>query len=136
MKNNPDEIWVSCAIIEHEGKVLAARRNRNTHNAGKWEFPGGKIEHGETASQCLIREIEEELSVPVKIIKALPQVLHTYPDKTIRLFPFVCNYPGTTIMAKEHQQTLWFHPEELKQLDWSAADIEVWKYYLASYLGR
>ena len=132
--SNLTAIHVCCAIIEHNGKILAAQRGKHTSNAGKWEFPGGKTEAGETPRECIHREILEELSVSVSIVASLPLVTHEYPDKTICLHPFVCHYKGEEITAGEHQNIVWLKPEELSQLNWSEADIKVWKYYLQEYL--
>lgn len=123
-------IAVSCALIIHNGKVLAAQRNKRGSNAGKWEFPGGKIEKGESAEQCLAREIEEELSITVTILKRLPPLTHRYEDKTITLYPFICRYPGNAITPNEHEALRWLSPQEDISLDWSAADAKVWKMFL------
>ncbi len=132
--SKPHAIHVSCAIIEYNGKILAAQRGQHTSNAGKWEFPGGKIEEGETPPICIHREIEEELAITITMIASLPAITHSYPDKTICLHPFVCHYNGEEITAGEHQNIAWLRPEELSQLNWSEADIKVWKYYLQEYL--
>ncbi len=132
--NKLASIPVSCAIIEHDGKILAAQRNQHTSNAGRWEFPGGKMEDGETLRDCLYREIKEELAITITIIASLPVVTHTYPDKIIFLHPFVCRYNGADVTAGEHQKIAWIKPEEIPQLNWSEADVKVWKYYLREYL--
>jgi len=123
-------IPVTCAIIEHEGKVLIAQRNSTTSNANHWEFPGGKQEAGESAEECLAREILEELSINIFITGKLDPVVHNYPDKTISLSPFICNYDGGPISPEEHKKVLWVKPDELPRFQWSAADIKVWKQYL------
>ena len=124
-------IDVTCAIIVNaEGLVLAARRGETMDLAGKWEFPGGKTEAGETEEQCLIREIKEELDLDISIIRQLPSCIHHYPAKSIRLMPFVCGYEGGSIQLKEHAETRWVRAVELLQLDWAEADIPVVKDYL------
>ncbi len=128
--NKTSAIHVSCAIIEYNGKILAAQRGQHTSNAGKWEFPGGKIEKGETPETCLRREIQEELAIGIAIKATLPVFTHQYPDRTICLHPFVCNYNGAAVNAGEHQNIAWLIPEEIPQLNWSEADIKVWEYYL------
>ncbi|TVQ17074.1 MAG: (deoxy)nucleoside triphosphate pyrophosphohydrolase [Bacteroidetes bacterium] len=132
--NNPSPIHVSCAIIECNGQVLAAQRGQHTSNAGKWEFPGGKIEKGETSETCLRREILEELAIGITITASLPAFTHHYPDRTICLHPFVCSYNGAPVIAGEHQKIVWLAPEEIPKLNWSEADIKVWEYYLQEYL--
>lgn len=134
--SNPHSIQVSCAIIECNGKILAAQRAPHTSNAGKWEFPGGKMEEGETPPECLHREIKEELDITITILASLPVVTHPYPDKTISLHPFVCSYNGEKVTAAEHQNIIWLKPDEIPQLSWSEADVKVWDYYLREYLAR
>jgi 8-oxo-dGTP diphosphatase len=133
--NSPANILsVSCAIIEHQGMVLVAQRGKKSTNAGKWEFPGGKIEPGENAAQCLHREIMEELSVPIVILEQLPSVIHHYPDKVITLHPFVCTYNGSPFVLAEHDGITWKLANELCIMDFSAADIKVCHYYVKKYL--
>lgn len=128
----PDKniIPVTCAIIEHNGKVLIAQRNSRTSNAHHWEFPGGKQEEGESAEECLLREIQEELSIDIFITGKLNPVIHHYPDKTIRLMPFICSFEGGPVYPKEHKNVLWVKPDEIPGYEWSAADIKVWMQYL------
>ena len=76
---NEEEIPVVCAIIEEKGMILAAQRGINQSNAGLWEFPGGKVHSGETAEQALKREIREELTVEINIVKQLEAVSYRYP---------------------------------------------------------
>jgi len=73
-------IDVTCAIIEKNGKVMAAQRGPRMRMPFKWEFPGGKIDPGETAQQCILREIAEEFGIQTEIRSALPPSTHTYPD--------------------------------------------------------
>jgi 8-oxo-dGTP diphosphatase len=131
----PDKIiHVSCAIIEKSGLVLAAQRDHEANNAGKWEFPGGKIEPEETAKDCIIREIREELSVEIIIYHELPSVRHQYPDMIIVLHPFVCMGNEQKIKLTGHNAIKWVSPGDLHLLDWSEADIKVWQYYKDQYL--
>lgn len=126
-----DPITVCCALIEHKGKILIAQRGREGSNAGKWEFPGGKQEAAETAEDCLKREIREELSVEISINNKLPEVIHQYPDKAIRLVPFICNFDGTHIICTEHEKVHWISRDEFENFTWSEADIKVWQHYLS-----
>lgn len=136
MSNNKPPIHVSCAIIEHLGRVLVAQRMPGGSHGGLWEFPGGKIEAGETPCQCLRREILEELSIPITIKDTLSPISHVYPDKTIVLHPFVCQYPGIPVSLNSHQQICWELPQRLYLLNWSQADVKVWQYYVKNYLPR
>lgn len=130
--NDPAPIEVCCAIILHQGKVLIAQRNARTSNAGKWEFPGGKVEKGESPGQCILREIQEELSVRVQIQERLKPVEHAYPEKTIKLIPFICTLTDIDVVATEHIQIKWIEPAELSHVNWSAADVKVWHQFMKS----
>lgn len=125
-------IDVTCAIIEKNGKVLATQRARGTHLAGHWEFPGGKIENGETADECIIREIAEELNIRVAVLRSLQPVEYQYPDKAIRLIPFVCTILSGQIRLTDHADFRWLSLSELTSLDWAAADVIVLGAYLKS----
>ncbi len=118
-------IHVTCAIIEHNGRVLAAQRSAQMHLPGKWEFPGGKVRIDETLEACLVREIQEELGLDISVLQALEPVEHRYADKHIVLHPFVCSLAGGTLRVAEHQQVQFLPPPELAHLDWAAADIPV-----------
>jgi 8-oxo-dGTP diphosphatase len=87
-------IHVACAIIEQGGLVLAARRGEAMSMPLSWEFPGGKIEAGETPRQCLRRELMEELGIAISVGAALEPVTHDYPSFTVTLYPFVCAMEG------------------------------------------
>lgn len=122
---------VACAIIEQDGLVLAAQRGATMSLPLLWEFPGGKLEAGETAEQALIREVHEELGISVTITKALSSSSHTYPDVTVTLHPFTCSWSGGTIALHEHNAMLWLKPEQMPALDWAAADRPVICEYLS-----
>ncbi len=128
--HDPEIIPVCCALIEHKGKVLIAQRNSRVSNANHWEFPGGKQEKSETAEECLIREIREELSITIVINGKLEPVIHHYPDKSIALIPFICNYSGGKVNPEEHKKILWVDPKEFPEFKWSGADIKIWEQYL------
>ena len=122
---------VTCAIIEdNERKVLAAQRSAKMDLPYKWEFPGGKLEKNESPEECLKREIEEELSIEVEIVRPLDLVEHSYPNKDILLIPYVCSVVKGAIGLKEHRAFKWLEPEELNDLDWAEADIPVLHNYL------
>jgi len=96
----------------------------------KWEFPGGKIEYGEDARKCIVREIREELNIKIRIIDALPPVDHDYGEFQIRLIPFVATFLSGEIELKEHVQYVWLPLDELSTPDWAAADIPVMQHFL------
>ena len=123
-------LHVACAIIEQEGTVLAAQRSAAMTLPLKWEFPGGKIESGESPEECLSRELHEELGISVFIGSALSPATHNYPDVTVTLYPFTCRLAGGLITMHEHRELRWTKPGRLPELDWAAADLPVIREYL------
>jgi 8-oxo-dGTP diphosphatase len=122
---------VTCAIIEHNDKVLVTQRSVKMHLPLKWEFPGGKIEKGETPESCLKREIFEELNINIQIKKQLRANIHQYSEtKTIKLIPFICILLSDEIKLLEHANFLWLNKLELLNLDWADADIPILNEYL------
>ncbi len=119
-------IDVACAvIIRNDKKILAARRPKGKYLAGKWEFPGGKIEAGETSDDAVIREIREELRTEIELIQALPIVAYSYPNFHIRLHPWLCRIVGTEPVATEHEAITWLSSKALHTLDWAEADLPI-----------
>ncbi len=133
-------IDVTCAVIRNdEGKVLAVRRGQGMDNAGKWEFPGGKVKPGESDEDCILREIHEELGIDIIIIGKLDNVEHNYSDKAIRLIPFICDTLASKPQLREHEEYRWIVPDKMVTLEMTAADVPVAKQYLmhskaASYI--
>lgn len=124
-------IDVSCGLILNKQEhVLAAQRSAFMRLPLKWEFPGGKIETGESAENCLIRELYEELRITVEIVQAMPFSLYDGGDQLIRLFPFQCRIVSGEVTLTEHAAFLWLPANELQRLDWAAADIPVLEQYL------
>ncbi|MEE8685233.1 MAG: (deoxy)nucleoside triphosphate pyrophosphohydrolase [Bifidobacterium mongoliense] len=115
-------IRVVGAAIEHDGKILCACRGAGKQLAGKWEFPGGKIEAGETPEQALHREIHEELRCDIVVAQALCTTTQQYDFGTVVLTVFLCRLRGENPHISEHQQLLWLAPDVLPTLDWAAAD--------------
>ncbi len=127
----PRHIHVACGIIERGGMVLAARRGAGKEMALKWEFPGGKIESGESAEECVRRELREEMGISVAVRAALPSSTHDYPDFSVTLYPVVCAITSGEIVLNEHAAIKWLAPEDLPGLDWAEADFPVIDDYLA-----
>ncbi|MDA8098815.1 MAG: (deoxy)nucleoside triphosphate pyrophosphohydrolase [Nitrospiraceae bacterium] len=115
-------IDVSCAVIIKDNKVLSVQRGQGRHLGGKWEFPGGKVHDGERPEDSVVREVAEELGLEVSVLRPLTPVTHSYPDKTVRLLPFLCRIEGGTLHLHEHQAFRWLSPHELGSLDWCEAD--------------
>lgn len=127
------EIRVTCAIIENEGKVLCAQRSERMSLPLKWEFPGGKLENGESIEVGLIREIQEELGVQLKVLEVLPDNLHSYSAvKVVRLIPMRCEILSGNAKITEHKQIKWLSREELLSLDWAEADIPIVNRYVSA----
>lgn len=133
----PQSIQVTCAIILKDHKVLCAQRGEKMSLPWKWEFPGGKIEKGESPQQCLLREIKEELNLEIEIALAFPINRHDYGSgKVIELIPYLAKLCGGNLILKEHFQILWKGVEELRNLDWAEADIPVMEGFITWYLER
>lgn len=130
-------INVTCAIIRNEDdQVLVVQRGEHTDHPLKWEFPGGKVNDGESDEDCIIREIREELSIEIVICGRLPVVEHDYGHKQIRLIPFICDTLEELPFLSEHVDFKWIDPEELVEVDFSEADIHVAEYYSVKTEGR
>jgi 8-oxo-dGTP diphosphatase len=125
---------VVCALIERGAHVLVARRPAGKHLAGKWEFPGGKVDAGEAPEAALVREIREELASTVAIIRALPRCTHAYGEVLVEMIPFVCRLAGGSSEPHpiEHSALAWVRPERLAGFDLAAADLPVVHAYLAA----
>ncbi|MBK8701372.1 MAG: (deoxy)nucleoside triphosphate pyrophosphohydrolase [Saprospiraceae bacterium] len=124
------KINVTCAIISFNDKILAVQRSESMKLPLKWEFPGGKIENGESEEECIKREIKEELNLEIELMARLSPSTHHYSDFTINLIPFTANYLSDDIKLTEHKQYVLLNKEELLDLDWAEADIPVVKEYL------
>jgi 8-oxo-dGTP diphosphatase len=119
-------IEVTCALIRNdEGKVLVVRRGPEMGNAGKWEFPGGKVKTGELLEDCIIREIHEELGIDIILSGTLNPVEHDYGDKYIKLYPFICDTLAISLYLTEHDAHKWLRSEQLLDVNLSAADVPV-----------
>lgn len=126
-------IDVSCALITRQnGQILVTQRSAIMRLPLKWEFPGGKIENGETAEECVLREIAEELNVEISINRKMTAYVHDDGKQAIRLIPFYCSLVKGEIRLTEHATFQWLFPEQLDALDWAEADIPILKDYLDS----
>jgi len=117
-------INVCCAIIKNENEnVLVAQRSTAMSLPLKWEFPGGKLEQGETAEYCLIRELKEELNITVKIVRLVGSHIHEYPNLSINLIAFECIIVSGEIVLSEHVDFKWVNKEKLLDFDIADADL-------------
>lgn len=110
---------VGAAIVE-AGKVLAAKRGAGMSGAGVWEFPGGKVEPGESEEQALIRELGEELHLSVRPYRRLGEAVR--PEKKMRLVVWLCEKEAGEPVLEEHEAVRWVGPEDLEALNWSEPD--------------
>ena len=114
-------IRVVAAIIMHEGKVFATQRGYGEFKDG-WEFPGGKIEDGETPQDALIREIKEELDTEVEVGELLDTVEYDYPKFHLSMDCFICEIKSGDLTLKEHEAAKWLTKETLDSVEWLPAD--------------
>ena len=116
-------ITVTAAILEKDGRILAARRKPGKHLAGYWEFPGGKLEGGETPQQCLARELEEELGIIAVIDDFVAESIYDYGYQKVRLIAYRATHLKGEFNPKDHDELKWLLPAELDTLKWAPADI-------------
>lgn len=117
-------IDVAAAVIIRDGKVLSALRG-NGELAGGWEFPGGKLEGGETFAQACVREIKEELDVDIVDLKPFVALDYDYPGFHMHLETFLCHIGSGDISDREHEDVRWLAPSELDSVAWLPADEQV-----------
>lgn len=120
---------VTAALIEKNGKVLITQRPREDRLSFKWEFPGGKMEPGETAEQCLVREIKEELNLEIKIKGHFMNSLYKYETGEIELMCYLAEITGGELRLNFHEAAQWAERKELRKFDFAPADIPVWECY-------
>ena len=119
-------IEVVAAVIIKDGKVFATQRGYGEFK-GWWEFPGGKIEPGETPEDALIREIREELDTEIAVGDLVETVEHDYPTFHLSMKCFWCSVVSGELELKEHAAAKWLSKEELFDVEWLPADIELIK---------
>lgn len=117
------QINVVGAVVVSNGKVLCVQRALDGTLPGMWEFPGGKIEPGETPRQALEREIQEELRCQVAVGNEVTTTSHEYDFGIVHLTTFYCELVEGTPELVEHAQMLWSQPQDLRHLEWAPADI-------------
>lgn len=123
----PGLIDVVGAAIMQNGRVLCGQRGPGKSLAGYWEFPGGKIETGETPSEALRREIEEELLCEVAVGQEVCTSEHLYDFGKVRLTTFICHLISGTPRMTEHAQIRWMEPVHMPELNWAPVDVEAVK---------
>ena len=113
---------VVAAVIERDGSVLATQRGYGEF-AGGWEFPGGKIEPGETPEQALVREIREELGAEIEVGELIHVIDYDYDTFHLHMDCFHCRLAGTGFELHEHLAARWVGADEIDSVDWLPADI-------------
>ena len=127
MQNQKKKVEVVAAVIMHNQKILCVQRSENKYAyiSKKFEFPGGKMEEGETKKQTIIREIKEELNMDIIPIKELKTVEHEYPDFNLKMHSFISKCLSSEVFLSEHIDYKWLSVSELETLDWAAADLPI-----------
>ena len=117
-------IEVVAAIIRKDDKIFATQRGAGEFKGG-WEFPGGKMELGETAEEALIREIKEELDTLIEVGELVETVQYDYPNFHLTMHCFICKLVSGELILKEHTDAKWLDKNELNSVAWLPADLEL-----------
>lgn len=115
-------IEVVAAIIQNENEIFATQRGYGEFKDG-WEFPGGKIEDGETPQQALVREIREELDTEIEVGKLVDVVEYDYPQFHLTMHCFLCTIKSGDLVLKEHEAAMWLTKGNLNSVNWLPADL-------------
>ena len=124
MQTTRKHIEVAAAIIIDHGKIFATQRGYGEFKDG-WEFPGGKIEQGETPRQAVIREVREELDMEIEVGELFDTVEYDYPNFHLTMYCFICTVKSGDLVLKEHEAAKWLTRETLDSVEWLPADIEL-----------
>lgn len=122
--NTLKRVEVVAAIIKRDNEIFATQRGYGEFKGG-WEFPGGKIEEGESREQALEREIKEELDVAIQVGEWIHTVEFDYPTFHLTMHCYLCALLSDAIQLKEHQAAKWLQKDTMDSVDWLPADVEV-----------
>ena len=121
-----ETIHVAAAIIENNNKEILAAKRSDVSEGPAWEFPGGKVEDGETPEEALRREIDEELGCALQLVLPFDTAEHDYPDFHLSMDVFVVTLaPGNAPETREHSELRWVNKDQLTEVEWLPADHEV-----------
>jgi 8-oxo-dGTP diphosphatase len=123
-------IKVAAAFLIHDEKVLIARRKTPPRLAGKWEFPGGKLEAGETPETCLAREIEEEFSIRIRVGAFVAASVHRQADRVFHVLGYQATWLAGQLVPAAHDRCAWARPENLLGYDLLPADIDLARQFI------
>ncbi len=115
-------INVVAAVIRKDNKIFATQRGYGDFKGG-WEFPGGKVEEGETPQQALVREIQEELDTVIQVGELIDTVEYDYPNFHLSMKCYWCEIVTGTLELKEHDAAKWLDKEHLRSVEWLPADL-------------
>ena len=118
-------IEVVAAVIYKGDKFMIAQRNLNKSQGGLWEFPGGKIEAGETGEEALKREIREEFNAEISVGELITEVVHHYPEKDVKLYFYKAELVDEHMEVLEHEAIAWISKDEKDKYEFAGADAEV-----------
>ena len=118
-------VKVAAGLVFKDEKLLITKRLKNIHLGGMWEFPGGKLELGESYEICLKREMFEELGVKVNVSYEFEEVLHRYSEMTVLIKFFICSLSSGTPKAIQCSEFQWINRRDLTRYNFPAADIKV-----------
>ncbi|KGK01159.1 8-oxo-dGTP diphosphatase MutT [Thalassotalea sp. ND16A] len=127
-------IHVAVGVIYRQGQFFLTKRLEHSHQGGKWEFPGGKVENNETVHQALHRELNEEIAIDTLAMQPLITISHDYSDKQVLLEVFLVDQFLGEPTAQEGQQQGWFNPDELTGIDFPKANTPIVEKILAMNL--
>lgn len=125
---------VTAGIIEKDGKILIAKRKTGKCIGAKWEFPGGKLEDGETLEQCLKRELKEELNFEVEIGEFIESSNFFCSDRPIELIAYKVKYLSGNLELCDHEEVKWVLPSELNDYEFTIPDVPIVKKVVQMYL--
>jgi 8-oxo-dGTP diphosphatase len=117
-------VKVVAAIIRNDGKIFATQRGYGTFKDG-WEFPGGKIEQGETPQEALRREIREELETDIEVGDLFDTIEYDYPEFHLSMGCYFCTIRSGSLVLKEHEAAKWLTKKNLDSVDWLPADVTI-----------